>query len=130
MLLWHVVLIPVVLIAIIGGHILLVRVRGVSHPLPTKRPHGRAARKAAAAADAAEWKGPTRRYDILKEATIASVVVFLLVIVLAAVLSSPNEPPVTVASWSKVAPADFMATVASELAGTSESAAYGPRYNN
>jgi hypothetical protein len=129
MLLWHVVLIPIVLFAIVGGHVLLVRVRGVSHPLPTKRPHGRAARKAAAAADAATWKGPTRRYDILKEATVASVIVFLLVIGLAAILSSPNEPPVTVESWSKVAPADFMGTAASELAGTSETANYGPPYN-
>jgi len=34
MLLWHVVLVPIVLVAITGAHILLVRVRGVSHPLP------------------------------------------------------------------------------------------------
>ena len=34
MLLWHVVLIPIVLIALVGAHVLLVRVRGVSHPLP------------------------------------------------------------------------------------------------
>lgn len=60
----------------------------------------------------------------------ASLVVLVLVLGLAAVLSSPNEPPVTVASWSKVAPADFMATVASELAGTSKTATYGPPYNN
>src|SRR6266567_2490702 len=34
MLMWHIVLIPIVLVAIIGAHVLLVRVRGVSHPLP------------------------------------------------------------------------------------------------
>src|SRR5215831_10369996 len=34
MLLWHVVLVPIVLVAIVGAHILLVRVRGVAHPLP------------------------------------------------------------------------------------------------
>ena len=34
MLLWHVVLIPVVLVAIVGAHVLPVRVRGVVHPLP------------------------------------------------------------------------------------------------
>jgi hypothetical protein len=130
MLMWHIVLIPIALTALIGAHILMVRVRGVSHPLPTKRPHGRAARKAAAAADSAHWRGPTRRYDILKEGTIATVVVLLLVLGLAAVLSSPDEPSVTVASWSKIAPADFMATAASELAGTSETATYGPPYNN
>src|SRR5215475_12750181 len=72
MFMWHIVLMPAVLVAIIGAHILLVRVRGVSHPLP-QRPAWRdhAARKAQAAADAAPWRGPTRRYDILKEGTIA-----------------------------------------------------------
>ena len=34
MLMWHIVLIPIVLVALIGAHVLLVRVRGVSHPLP------------------------------------------------------------------------------------------------
>ncbi len=38
MLLWHVVLLPVVLVAVVGAHVLLVRVRGVSHPLPVPRP--------------------------------------------------------------------------------------------
>lgn len=130
MLLWHVVLVPIVLIAIVGAHILLVRVRGVSHPLPASRVRGRLNRKMVAAADAAEWKGPKRRYDIVKEATAATLVALTLVLVLAAVLSSPDVPPVTVASWAKVAPADFMATAASELAGTSETATYGPPYNH
>lgn len=129
MLMWHIVLIPIVLVALIGAHVLLVRVRGVVHPIQ-KQPHGRAARKAARAAEALAWRGPTRRYDILKEGAIASIVVFALVVGLAVVLSSPDEPPVTVASWAKVAPADFMGTAASELAGTSETATYGPPYNN
>jgi hypothetical protein len=130
MLLWHVVLVPIVLVAIVGAHILLVRVRGVSHPLPERRSRTRAQRRAAAAADAAEWHGPTRRYDIVKEATVAGMVVLILVVVLAGVLSSPDDPPVTVRSWATVAPADFMATTASELAGTSETARYGPPYNH
>ena len=61
MLLWHVVLIPVVLVALVGAHILAVRVRGVVHPLPVRRARGRAARLAAAVADTAAWRGPTRR---------------------------------------------------------------------
>jgi len=130
MLLWHVVLIPIVLIAIIGAHVLLVRVRGVSHPLPTRLARGGAARRAARAADAAEWRGPTRRYDIAKEATVAGVVALVLVVLLAGLLSSPDVPPVTVATWAKVAPADFIATAATELAGTSETATYGPPYNH
>src|SRR5450755_3511591 len=129
MLLWHVVLIPIVLVALIGAHVLLVRVRGVSHPLPVARPRGLAARRAAAAADRAAWRGPTRRYDIVKEGAIASVIVLVLTIGLASLLSSPDDPPVTVATWVKVAPADFLATAASELNGTSLTASYGPPYN-
>jgi hypothetical protein len=130
MLLWHVVLIPVVLVALVGAHVLAVRVRGVVHPLPVKRARGGAARRAAAVADAASWRGPTRRYDIVKEATVATVVAVVLVVALAGFLSSPDVPPVTVASWARIAPADFVATAASELAGTSETATYGPPYNH
>ena len=130
MLLWHVVLIPLLLVTVVGAHVLLVRYRGVSHPLPVKRPKGREARRAARAADAAEWNGPTRVYDIAKEAAIAATVALVAVVVLAAVLSSPDMPPITIESWAKVAPADFMATATSELDGTSETATYGPPYNH
>jgi hypothetical protein len=130
MLLWHVVLVPIVLIAIIGAHVLLVRMRGVSHPLPAKRPSGRPARKAAARLDRGAWRGPTRRYDIIKEGVAASLVVLLVVVILAWALSSPDVPPVTIQSWAKVAPADFLGTTANTLAGTTETANYGPPYNN
>jgi Cytochrome b(N-terminal)/b6/petB len=132
MLLWHVVLIPIILVALVGAHVLLVRVRGVSHPLPAKRIgwRDRAGRKAAAAADAAPWRGRTRRYDILKEATIATAIATGLVLICAGVLSSPDVPPVSVQSWAKVAPADFLATSAAELNGTALAASYGPPYNN
>jgi hypothetical protein len=132
MLLWHVVLLPIVLIAIVGAHVLLVRVRGVSHPLPARRIRWRdaAARRAAAAADVAPWRGPNRRYDILKEGTIASVIVLALTLGLAVILSSPDVPPVTIATWARLAPADFLATAATELNGTSETATYGPPYDS
>ena len=140
MLLWHVVLVPIVLIAIVGAHVLLVRIRGVSHPLESAMPRfevskprtwlGTASeRRAARAADAAPWRGPTRRYDILKEGAIAGLVALVLTVGLAGVLSSPNVPPVTVQSWAKIAPADFLGTAASELNGTSLTATYGPPYN-
>ncbi len=57
-------------------------------------------------------------------------IALVLVVGLAVFLSSPDVPPVTVATWAKIAPADFLATAASELAGTSETATYGPPYNN
>ena len=135
MLMWHIVLVPLVLVAIIGAHILLVRVRGVSHPLPTTlstpgRGTPRQRRRALANADAAPWRGATRRYDILKEGTVAGVIVLLLTIALASLLSSPDVPSITIQTWSRVAPADFLATAGTELNGTSETATYGPPYNN
>jgi cytochrome b/b6/petB-like protein len=133
MLLWHVVLVPIVLVAIVGAHILLVRVRGVSHPLPAHlggpgSPRER--RKAQKAANAAPWRGRTRRYDIIKEGTIASVIILLLTVALSWLLSSPDVPSATVQNWTRVAPADFLATAATELNGTSETATYGPPYNS
>src|SRR5450756_490314 len=144
MLMWHIVLIPLVLVALIGAHVLLVRMRGVSHPLPaagprfrvsglTSRDGRRALRDAGRArrtADALPWRGPTRRYDIVKEGTIAVLIALVLTVGLASLLSSPDDPPVTVRSWVQVVPADFLATAASELNGTSGTAGYGPPYNS
>jgi hypothetical protein len=133
MLMWHIVLVPIILVAVVGAHVLLVRFRGVAHPIdahPPVKGHGRLRRRAVAAADAAPWRGPVRRYDILKEGTIATAVILALTFALAGVLSSPDVPPVTIATWARVAPADFLGTAASELNGTSETATYGPPYNN
>ena len=57
-------------------------------------------------------------------------VILALTLGLSILLSSPDVPSVTVQSWAKVAPADFLATAATELNGTSGSATYGPPYNN
>lgn len=73
---------------------------------------------------------PTRSYDLIKEFTIALVVVALLTAGLAAVFSSPDVKPVTLASWSRADGADFRATAVSELGGTSATAEYGPPYNH
>ena len=131
MLLWHVVLIPILLVSLVGAHVLLVRVRGVSHPLPAHATwrSSREQRATQRKADAATWRGPTRRYDILKEGAIAALIALAVTVGLAAVLSSPDAPPVTVRSWIQVAPADFLATAASELNDTSLTATYGPPYN-
>src|SRR5580700_106719 len=134
MLMWHIVLLPLALIAVVGAHVLLVRVRGVSHPISTDAAaaagRGRLRRRSVAAAAAAPWRGPNRRYDLLKEGTIAAVIVLVLTLGLAGVLSSPDVPPVTVATWARLAPADFLATAATELDGTSQTATYGPPYND
>ncbi|MCU1529242.1 MAG: hypothetical protein JWP75_3005, partial [Frondihabitans sp.] len=57
------------------------------------------------------------------------IVVGLVVIGLASILGSPDEPSVTLKSWSLAAPADFVATATAELAGTSDTASYGPPYS-
>ncbi len=136
MLLWHVVLVPIILIALVGAHVLLVRVRGVSHPLPAKRIswRDRAARKAAAAADKAPWRGRTRRYDILKEGTIATAIALALVLILlmaaVAVVAGRAVGVGAGAGGQGGASADFLGTAATELAGTGLAASYGPPYNN
>lgn len=80
--------------------------------------------------DLAKWSGPKRPYDLVKEFTIALLVVTLLTLGLAALFSSPDERAVTLQDWSMKAPADFVATTTGELAGTTISASYGPPYNN
>ena len=82
------------------------------------------------AAEAAPWNGPHRRYDILKEGTIALVVVVLLVAILSILFSSPDVPPVTLQAWSSAQPIGFTRIALSELEGTSTSATYGPPYNH
>ncbi len=71
----------------------------------------------------------SRPYDLVKEFTIALVVVLGLTFVLAAVFSSPDEKPMTIASWSKADPGDFTTTALAELDGSSATASYGPPYN-
>jgi hypothetical protein len=69
-------------------------------------------------------------YDLLKEVAIALVGVLGLVLVLSAVLSSPDVPSVTLQSWSKADPVDFVTTASAELAGSTVVASYGPPYNS
>ena len=54
----------------------------------------------------------------------------VLVVGLAAVLSSPDVKPDTIQRWAQEDPVDFVTTATNELAGASLSAQYGPPYNN
>ncbi|HVB53107.1 MAG TPA: hypothetical protein VNF24_02795 [Candidatus Acidoferrales bacterium] len=72
---------------------------------------------------------PTAPYDLIKEISIATAAMLVVVLVLAFVLSSPDAPPVTIQSWSHAAPLDFLETATTELQGTSFTADYGPPYN-
>jgi hypothetical protein len=69
-------------------------------------------------------------YDLVKELALALAGFGVLAIVLAAFLSSPDVPPVTIATWSQTDPVDFVTTATGELAGTTGSAGYGQPYNS
>jgi hypothetical protein len=80
--------------------------------------------------DVAEWTGPTRRYDLLKEVTVCFLAVAVLTILLAVLFSSPDDPAITLKSWSTANPTDFVQTAITELNGSSGTAGYGPPYTN
>jgi hypothetical protein len=76
------------------------------------------------------WRGAYAPYDLIKELCVAVGVIALLAVLLTVLLSSPDEPSSTIAQWSRQLPADFAATAAKELNGTSDTAEYGPPYNH
>jgi hypothetical protein len=80
--------------------------------------------------DVKEWKGAYVPYDILKEAFVAFLAVAVLIVLLAVVFSSPDEPAVTLKTWSVNNPVDFAQTAITELDGTSGTAGYGAPYNS
>ena len=72
----------------------------------------------------------TAPYDLVKELAIALVGTLALVLVLAALLSSPDVPSVTIQSWAQKEPVDLVTAATGELAGTTVSAGYGAPYND
>ena len=79
--------------------------------------------------DAAPWKGKTKRYDIVKEGTIALAIVAALTLVLALLMGSPDETPLTFKGWATTNADNFYATAVQELSGSSGTATYGGPYN-
>ena len=69
-------------------------------------------------------------YDLVRELVIAMAGVLILILILAATLSSPDEKPETIRSWAQAQPVDLVQTAVSELDGSSFSAGYGPPYNH
>lgn len=80
--------------------------------------------------DTRPWTGGYAPYDLVKEAAIAIGVIALLAVVLSILFSSPDDKPSTIAQWSRQQPVNFVAAAAKELAGTSDTATYGPPYNH
>ena len=69
-------------------------------------------------------------YDLIKELAWATLGLGVVAVVLSIFLSSPDVPPVTIATWSQADPVDFVTTATGELAGTTGSAGYGQPYNS
>ncbi|HEY8744418.1 MAG TPA: hypothetical protein VIU62_15085 [Chloroflexota bacterium] len=69
-------------------------------------------------------------YDLVRELVIALGATFVLMVGLAAFLSSPDVKPETIQSWAQADPVDLVTTAVGELAGTSTSSAYGSPYND
>ena len=69
-------------------------------------------------------------YDLVKELVVALAATAVIVVVLAAVLSSPDVPAETIQSWAKADAVDFVSTATDELSGQSTTAQYGPPYND
>ena len=80
--------------------------------------------------DVADYTGPYRPYDIVKEGILAIVVIGLLTVGLAALFGSPDEPALSIKNWATANPVDFVQDAATQLDGTSAVATYGPPYNN
>jgi hypothetical protein len=68
-------------------------------------------------------------YDLAREVMVAFAVVLVLVLAMSAIFSSPDEPPMTIASFSRQSPLVFLQTALGDLDGTGEIASYGPPYN-
>jgi hypothetical protein len=77
-----------------------------------------------------KWIGPLEKYDLITEGLITLAVVAVLVVVLALIFGAPIVPAISFQSWAQADRADFVHTTLTELAGTSETATYGPPYNN
>ena len=131
MLMWHIVLLPLVLVAIVGAHVLLVRVRGVAHPLPERRrprtrgrrrcrcrrrrPIGRGRHAATTSSRRVPWPAWSSSCSWWPSPACCPRPTSRLS------RSRPGRGWPRPTSWR---------TAASELAGTSETANYGPPYNN
>ncbi len=145
---FHIVLLPLMLVFLVGIHLLLVRMRGIVRPYaPTVKEErarellwggGRRKKDQSATelrprpSDQVSYYRGLRMmpYDLVREGVIALVVVFVLSLVLAAFLSSPDEPPLTIQQYAQQNPVGFVTTAMKELTGTSVIAQYGPPYNH
>ena len=145
---FHIVILPLILILLVGIHVLQVRIRGIVRPYaPTVEEEraretlwsGRGRTKSqttpvtphpSASDQVSYYRGlHMMPYDLIREGLIALLVVFVLVVAFAGFLSSPDEPPLTLQQYAQQNPVGFVTTAMAELSGTGVIAQYGPPYN-
>ncbi len=148
---FHIVILPLVLIFLVGIHVLQVRIRGIVRPYAAtigeeqaRETLWRGGRGEKGTMSQATATTPRPRssdqvsyyrglrmipYDLIREGLIALLVVFVLVVAFAGFLSSPDEPPLTLQQYAQQNPVGFVTTAMNELGGTSVIAQYGPPYN-
>ncbi len=144
---FHVLLLPLVLVLLVGLHLLQVRIRGIVRPYAATHKEEQAIEKV--------WrhkkpkKGSTEEppplpsdqrryyrgirmmpYDLIREGLFALLGMFIVSLILALWLSSPDEKPITIQQYAQQSPIPFITTVVKELDGTGQIAQYGPPYNN
>jgi quinol-cytochrome oxidoreductase complex cytochrome b subunit len=146
---FHIVLLPLLIVLLIGIHLLQVRIRGIVRPYaPTLEEErarealwGGGRRKKSQTTPATPRPRPSDQasyyrglrmmpYDLIREGVIALVAIFVLSLVLTGFLSSPDEPPLTIQQYAQQNPVGFVTTAMKELSGTSVIAQYGPPYNH
>lgn len=148
---FHIILLPLLVIVLVGMHLLLVRIRGIVRPYAATLGEERARevlwrggrgekRTTSQATSTTPRPRPSDQvsyyrglrlmpYDLIREGVIALVAVFVLVVVFAGFLSSPDEPPLTLQQYAQQNPVGFVTTAMKELSGTGVIAQYGPPYN-
>jgi hypothetical protein len=126
---FHILVLPVAVVALIVLHIVLVRLRGVVRPYPAKGEVRPPYRKSMTQE---EYYHGVRMvpYDLLREVALSGAVVLVLVLVFAAVFSSPDVSPLTIQGVAQSDPLGFVTVSLAELSDTSVIAQYGPPYNH
>ncbi|HLZ24229.1 MAG TPA: cytochrome b N-terminal domain-containing protein [Ktedonobacterales bacterium] len=162
---FHILVLPLIVVFLVGAHLLQVRIRGVVRPYaaavetertreerwggpvdagwsPWRAWFGRIRRRQPLTAgetpqrvlpsDQARYYRGVRMmpYDLVREGLIALLGIVVLIAVLSAVFSAPDDPPLTIQQYAQQNPIGFVTTATAELAGTGTIAQYGPPYNH
>jgi quinol-cytochrome oxidoreductase complex cytochrome b subunit len=149
---FHVFLLPLLLVLLVGLHLLQIRIRGVVRPYAQTRREElardklwRGVRRKQTGATAATGASEPRPlpsdqaryyrglhmmpYDLVREGLIALLVIFVLTVAFAGFFSSADEAPLTLQQYAQQNPVGFVTTAMGGLSGTGAVAQYGPPYN-